>query len=120
MDKYRDEHQMDHAPKTVEVRQFLERAVRTNQSMIEHCDEIIDRLKRVLQGETVVGLKIGDPGITRRWCEKSLALYQASRERFAAELAAAKLALDAGVDLGTARATLSVAAAVEVGAGGAS
>lgn len=36
-------------------------------------NEMIDAIERVLKGETVNGIKVGDAGITEEWCKTTLA-----------------------------------------------
>jgi hypothetical protein len=47
----------------------------THEDRLEH-QAVICRLESLLKGETVDGLKIGDPGITHEWVEQSLDAYK--------------------------------------------
>lgn len=41
-----------------------------------NAQDVVDRLTRVLAGETVDGLKLGSAGITEEFCRKNLDVYQ--------------------------------------------
>jgi hypothetical protein len=47
----------------------------THEDYLEHLN-VIRRLRGILRGETVDGLKIGDAGITREWVERCLEAYK--------------------------------------------
>jgi hypothetical protein len=51
------------------------------------CTAAIHNLERALAGETVEGLRLGDPGITREWCEAQLANHREMLERVEKNLA---------------------------------
>lgn len=42
-----------------------------------NAENVVDKLTRLLAGETVEGLSLGSAGITREFCEEALPTYQA-------------------------------------------